>query len=79
MNIAFTLLPRGSDARVSVPGVAGVTHWLARAGATVRQALEASGQARARRHLQEFADQCEALQPDLAKELRAAMARDPVA
>jgi len=36
------------------------------------RALEASGHARAQRHLREFADQCEASQPELAKELRAA-------
>ncbi len=51
--------------------------WLARVGATVWRAFEASGQARARHHLLSFADRCESLQPELAKELRAA-ARHPM-
>jgi hypothetical protein len=46
--------------------------WWARAGASFRSALEASSQARARVHLRDFADQCEATQPELAKELRVA-------
>ena len=49
-------------------------HWLARAAGAVWRALEASGQARAQAHLRAFADQCEANQPELAKELRAAIA-----
>jgi hypothetical protein len=48
----------------------------ARAGAAVWHALEASGRARALRHLLDYADQCESQQPELAKELRAA-ARHP--
>ena len=36
------------------------------------RALEASGRARAQHHLRDFADQCEASQPELAKALRAA-------
>ena len=53
--------------------------WLGRAGAAVWRALEASGQARARRHLLDFADHCETLQPELAKELRAACRHDAIA
>ena len=49
-------------------------HWLARAARAVWRALEASGQARAHAHLRAFADQCEGMQPELAKELRAAIA-----
>jgi len=46
--------------------------WLARVSAAVWQSLEATGRARAQRHLLDFADQCQGLQPELAKELRAA-------
>jgi hypothetical protein len=45
---------------------------LARLGASIRRALEATGRARARRQLLDFADRCESNQPELAKELRAA-------
>lgn len=76
MNIAFTLLAH-SPASGRATSTARPAGWLARAGNTVRQALEASARARAVRHLHEFADRCEALQPDLAKELRSAALRDP--
>ena len=65
MNTAVTSLPT----QATVPRL---RPWLARAGASILRSLEASGQARARRHLLDFADHCEALQPELAKELRAA-------
>ena len=65
MNSATRSLPLA-------PAVPRLRPWLARAGATVWRSLEIAGQARARRHLLDFADQCEALQPELAKELRAA-------
>ena len=45
---------------------------LARVGAWVWQALVAAGEARARGHLLDLADRCEASQPELAKELRSA-------
>lgn len=77
MNIAFTLLPRSPAGGARATSMARPAGWLARAGVTVRNALEASAQARASRHLHEFADRCEALQPDLANELRAAALRDP--
>jgi len=48
---------------------------LVRAGAAVWHALEDTGRARAERHLLDFADQCQALQPGLAGELRQAAAR----
>jgi hypothetical protein len=41
--------------------------------ATVRSALEASAQARAQRELLELADRYSATDPELAKELRAAV------
>ena len=77
MNIAFTLLQHSPANGARVTSTARPAGWLARAGNTIRQALEASAQARAVRHLHEFADRCEALQPDLAKELRSAVLRDP--
>jgi hypothetical protein len=49
-------------------------HWLNRAAGALRRALEASAQARAQAHVREFAQRCEALQPELAKELRQACA-----
>lgn len=77
MNITFPLQPRRVVGGSHTSLMARSATWLARAGATVRSALEAAAQARAQRHLYEFANQCEALQPELAKELRAAALRDP--
>ncbi|MEP7297698.1 MAG: hypothetical protein ABI702_16060 [Burkholderiales bacterium] len=70
MNTAVSSLPMHS--------AAGALSWLSRAGTTVWRALEESGRARAQRHLLDFADQCQALQPDLAKELRAAARQGPL-
>jgi len=61
---------------VSTPGL---RPWLARTGAAIWRALEESGRARASRHLLDFADQCQALQPELAKELRMAAHNGPTA
>jgi len=58
-------IPRGPVAR-------GPRQWLAQAGAAVWRVLQALGQARAHRELLAFADGCEATQPELAKEMRAA-------
>jgi len=44
----------------------------ARAGSSIWRALEAHGRARAGREMRELADRCEATQPELAKQLRAA-------
>ncbi len=68
MTTLITPLPLES----SPPGRATGPGWIARFGAWLWRALEATGQARARRHLIEFADRCETNQPQLAKELRAA-------
>jgi hypothetical protein len=75
MNTAVTSLPLEPAA----PAGAGLTRWFGRVGAGIWRALEASGRARAQRHLLDFADQCEALQPELAKELRAASRQGPLA
>jgi len=44
----------------------------ARAGSSIWRALEAHGRARAWREIRELADRCEATQPELARQLRAA-------
>ena len=75
MNTAVTSLPLKPAAQAG----AGVLRWFRRVGTSVWLALEATGRARAQRHLLDFADQCEALQPELAKELRAASRQGPLA
>ena len=77
MNITFPLQSRRAVGAAHTSVMARSAKWLARVGATVRSALEAAAQARAQRHLYDFANQCEALQPELAKELRAAALRGP--
>ena len=72
MNTAVNTLP-------IVTTDAGVRRWFKDAGRRLWRAMEATGQARAQRHLLEFAYQCEVLQPELAKELRAAAVRGPQA
>ena len=74
MNTAVTSLP---PQPVLASGAA-IRRWLAATGAKLWRALEVAGQARARRHLLAFADGCEALQPELAKELRAAANQGPL-
>jgi hypothetical protein len=75
MNTAVTSLPLKSSGRAS----ASAAPTLRRLGAAVMKVLEASAQARAQRHLLDFADECERLQPNLAKELRAASRQGPMA
>ena len=48
---------------------------LQQSGRRVWRALEDIGRARAQRHLLDIARQCEGLQPELARELRAASDR----
>jgi len=79
MNTAVTSLPLGTAAPGSASADAGLRSRLARAGAAVWSALEEVGRARAQRHLLDFADRCEAQQPELAKELRAASRQGPMA
>ena len=66
MNTAVTSLPLR-------PAAARLRPWLARVGAYVWHSLETAGRARAERHLLYFAEQCQDQQPELAKELRAAV------
>lgn len=79
MNTAVTSMPLtpAGDARASAG--ARLRHRFGQAASRLWKAIEASGQARAHRHLMEFASQCEALQPELAKELRAATRHGPLA
>jgi hypothetical protein len=65
MNTAVTSLP------LQAAG-SGFRPWLARTGAAVWRAFEETGRARAERHLLDFAEHCQDLQPELAKELRQA-------
>ena len=69
MNTSITPLPLPFD-RPAAP--MGRRSRLASVGAWVWQALAAAGEARARGRLLDFADRCEASQPELAKELRTA-------
>ncbi len=71
MNTAVSLL-------LSQPTALRLRPWLARTGAAVWNALEQVGRARAQHHLLDFANRCEAMQPDLAKELRAAARQGPM-
>lgn len=52
---------------------------LKRFGIAVWRALEAVGRSRGNRELLDFANKCEAQQPALARELRAACRQGPVA
>ncbi|CAM5788457.1 hypothetical protein [Rhizobacter fulvus] len=79
MNTAVTSLPITSAAADTASTGAGLRRQFKQAGAAIWRALEAAGRARAQRHLLAFADQCEALQPELAKELRAASRQGPLA
>ena len=76
VNSLFPLTP-SAPARASID--AGLRSSLRRAGVAVWRVLEAIGQARAEPHLRALADQCEALQPGLARELRAASRQGPMA
>jgi len=71
MNIAVTSMPPASSE--ASMGQQAPRRWLARGARAVWRALEASGRARAHAHLRVFAEQCESMQPELAKELRAAL------
>ena len=75
MNTTVTSLPLES----AVQEVGALSRWFRRVGMGFWRALEAAGQARAQRHILALADRCEALQPDLARELRAASRQGPLA
>lgn len=74
-SLSKSSLPRLEP--VAIPPQRSVLHAaLARTGQWVWRAMEAHGQARARRELLQLADRCEKYQPDLARELRAASRHD---
>jgi len=79
MNTAVTSLPLTPAAHEPASTGASLRRWLQRAGAGIWSALESAGHSRAQRHLLAFANQCDALQPELAKELRAACRQGPLA
>ena len=79
MNITYALLPPAPSAPASVRISAGRRRVVAKAVAAVWRALEAAGRARAQRHMLAFADRCEAQQPEISRDLRAAARRGPLA
>ena len=80
MNNAVTSMPLKPATPVAARVLAaGPSRWLAQPGGSLLRALEASGRARAQRHLLDFARSCEATRPELAKELRAACNQGPFA
>jgi hypothetical protein len=78
MNTAVS--PLSFESNTPSPARAGgaIRTWGARVGKSIWRVLEVSGQARAQRHLLDFANECERLQPNLAKELRAASRLGPM-
>ncbi len=79
MNITHALLPPTPSAQASVRIGASRRRAVAKVVAAVWHALEAVGRARAQRHLLAFADRCEAQQPQISRDLRAAARRGPLA
>lgn len=77
MNTAVTSLPLAPAGDASSSSGAGM-RWFVRAGNGLWNALAALGRARGHRQLLVIADRCEALQPALARELRAATRRGPM-
>jgi hypothetical protein len=78
MTSATRSLPLQPGATASAPSPSGLQRWLAAAAGAVWRAFQEMGRARARRELLEYAERCEAYQPELAKELRAAAGHDPL-
>ena len=79
MNTAYTSLPLSSATSAAGSLGASLRRQFKQGGAAVWSALEAVGRVRAQRHLAVLADQHEALQPELARELRAASRQGPMA
>ncbi len=78
MNTAVSSLPLAPAGDASASAGAGL-RWSVMAANTVWNALAAMGRARGQRQLLEIAHRCEALQPELARELRAAIRQGPMA
>ena len=79
MNTAVTSLPMTPATPARESTGASLRRDFKQAGAALWRLLESVGHARAHRQLLEFADRCEAMQPELAKELRAACRQGPMA
>ena len=71
MNTVATPLPQAA-------ALSRLRLWLARTRRSVWDAMQLAAWARAQGHLLHFADGCEPLQPELAKELRAAARSGPL-
>ncbi len=78
MNTAVESLPPTPAGDASERAGAVLRHWFDQTCKGIWKAVEAAGRARAHRHLMDLADQCEAQQPELAKELRAASRQGPM-
>ena len=76
MNTAVRSLPLAASAG-SATRRWGLRASIARAGQALWLGLQAAGEARAHRQLLDLADRYEPLQPELAKELRAACRHGP--
>jgi hypothetical protein len=79
MNTVISTWPIGNTDRSVTAAPAAHASLLSRVGTGLWRALEAAGRARGHRELLALADQCEAQQPALARELRAACRQGPVA
>lgn len=79
MNTAVTSLPTPLATPAITSLGAGLRRQFRRAGAAIWRALEATARARSQIALRDLADQYEALQPALAKQLRAATRLGPMA
>ena len=78
MNFTLTSHRPAPAAKASARTGAPAGRAVAKAGAAIWRALEAVGRARAQAHLLALADRCEAQQPDMARDLRAAARRGPL-
>ena len=79
MNTVVDSWPLGNTERPTTAAGRGRPSLFKRFGGALWRALEATGRTRAHRELLDYADKCEALQPSLARELRAACRQGPVA
>lgn len=79
MNTNVTPLPAIAAGGAHIGVARAARRQLARVGASIWRTLQESGRARARYELLKLARACEHNQPNLARELRAAAAHDPLA
>lgn len=77
MSTFVTPMPAIAAGRAPISVARAARRQLARLGASIWRAKQESGRARARRELLKLAEACEHSQPNLARELHAAVARDP--